>query len=402
MSRCRCIAALLCGGLAVAYATPFATTASASTEQSRSQSTTAAYSFLDAMMDKYASGKTLRLVQSFEPQPALDYRASVTYDDALVIDAYLASGTPAHVRRAEVIADSLLFVQQHDTEHDGRIRAAYAATPMRKPKQIKVASATTSVGNLAWVGMALARLDARTGDSRYLDAAVAIGSWIQDHARDTRGAGGYTGGERADGEPVTWKSTEHNIDAYALFEMLASATGDSTWSTRAAWALGFVDAMWNPTDGRFYTGTGNDGVTINDDSRPEDVNSWSYLALRDSTYATALDWNVSHLAVNSDGFKGVSFCRGDRTGVWFEGTAHLAAALDLRAAAGDGARAQRYLSTIRRAQSSGPNADGRGIIAASKDHLSDCDGDFYYASLHTGATAWYLLAAQATNPFTLA
>ena len=44
---------------------------------------------------------------------------------------------------------------------------------------------------------------------------------------------------------------------------------------------------------------------------------------------------------------------------------------------------------------------GLGIVAASVDKLSDCDGDFYYASLHTGATAWYIMASGSIDPFTL-
>jgi hypothetical protein len=140
---------------------------------------------------------------------------------------------------------------------------------------------------------------------------------------------------------------------------------------------------------------------VNDATRPEDVNTWSYLVLRDPAYAAALDWDRTHLAARVDGFDGVSVCQGDRSGVWFEGSAHLAAALALRNAPGDAGRARRALATIRLAQTAGANADGRGIIAASKDGLSDCEGGAYFASLHTGATAWYLLAATATNPFTL-
>lgn len=373
--------------------------AHAASARPQGSSTASAYDFLDLMMDKYASGHVLRLVQSFQPQPALDYTASVTYDDALVIDAYLARGRPGDVRRATVIGDALLFVQTNDVEQDGRLRAAYAPTPLRSPARIKVVNATTTVGSLAWAGMALTRLRARTGNDAYLDGALAIGNWIQDHAADTRGAGGYTGGARADGTSIQWKSTEHNIDAYALFEMLASATGDPIWSTRANAALTFVQSMWEPTHGRFFTGTEDDGVTVNDTLRPEDVNSWSYLALQAPEYEHALDWDRVHLAAKADGFDGVSFCQGDRSGVWFEGTAHLALAFALRGSTADAAHAQRYLATIRRAQVSGLNADGRGIIAASKDGLGDCGGDGYDASLHTGATAWYLLAARGVNPF---
>ncbi len=95
----------------------------------------------------------------------------------------------------------------------------------------------------------------------------------------------------------------------------------------------------------------------------------------------------------------MSFCSGDRSGVWFEGTAHLAAALELRNESGDESRAQTYLGDIEYVQTNGPNGDGLGIIAASKNGLSDCDGDKYFASLHVGATAWYILAAGAANPF---
>jgi hypothetical protein len=87
--------------------------------------------------------------------------------------------------------------------------------------------------------------------------------------------------------------------------------------------------------------------------------------------------------------------------VWFEGTAHLAEALQLRNSPGDAALAAQYLSDIAYAQSNGPNNDGLGIIAASKDGLSDCDGGFYYASLHTGATAWYILASEQIDPFVM-
>jgi hypothetical protein len=46
-------------------------------------------------------------------------------------------------------------------------------------------------------------------------------------------------------------------------------------------------------------------------------------------------------------------------------------------------------------------ADGKGIVSASSDGLDTGFGDLYYAALHLGATAWYLLAAHVTNPFTL-
>lgn len=76
-------------------------------------------------------------------------------------------------------------------------------------------------------------------------------------------------------------------------------------------------------------------------------------------------------------------------------------ALKLRDGAGDADRAESLLSSIRLAQRDAPNGDGKGIVATSNDGLDSGFGDLYYASLHTGATAWYLLAAAGDNPFAL-
>jgi len=368
-----------------------------------SSSAAAAYGFLDAMMDRYAAGATPRLVQSFTggKLQKKHFTDSVTYDDALTIDALLARGQPDDVARAAVIGEALLFVQANDPAHDGRVRAAYAPAPLTVPADVRPTDPATDVGNMAWVGQALVQLSARTARHSFLDGAVAIGSWIRSNTYDTRGSGGYTGGLDAKGRPLRWKSTEHNIDAYALFELLAGQTGEASWRSDAAWARGFVESMWEPLEGMFHVGSGEDGVTPNDEVLAEDVNSWSYLALGESAFARSIDWDVGHLAVSRKGFSGVSFCSGDRSGVWFEGTAHLADALLLRAGPGDASSAQAYLADIEHAQSSGLNNDGKGIIAASKNGLKDCEGDRYFASLHTGASAWYLLALRSADPFRL-
>ena len=362
-----------------------------------------AYLFLDQMMDSYATGPARRLVQSFTGGVLGQRRftSSETYDDAVVIDAYLAANTPAARSRAAVIGRGLLFVQANDPRHDGRIRASYAPVPLRSAADVTVTDPASQAGDMAWAGQALVQLYAATGRKAYLTGAEAIGNWVQAHCYDTRGPGGYTGGETANGQQIEWKSTEHNIDIYALFSLLADQTRDSAWLARAAWAKRFVAAMWDAPQGRFYVGTTSDGTTPNDSVMPGDVNSWSYLALQDPGYAASVGWDVRNLAVSAGGFSGVSFCSTDRGGVWFEGTAHLADALLLRGDSGDAATAAGYLSDIYYAQRHGPGADGRGIMAASRNGLGDCGGGFYYASLHTGATAWYILAAGRIDPFAL-
>lgn len=375
---------------------------SAPQAQTLSSSVDDAYTFLDQMMDLYATGSVPRLVQSFEGGvlEKKHFTDSETYDDALMIDAYIAESSSDGLSRAEDIANGLLEVQQLDPAADGRIREAYAPQPP-SAGHLDITDRTSDVGNMAWVGMALVRLYDVTGDSAYLDGAEEIGTWVQDHCMDDRGAGGFTGGLTARGQKIKWKSTEHNIDLYAMYNMLYDETGKDAWSSDAQWARAFVVSMWDASAGRFFVGTLDNGVTPNDEEQPEDVNSWSYLALQDPAYETSIDWDVENLSVSVGGFSGVSFCLGDKSGVWFEGTAHLADALELRDLPGDVAQADTYLSDIEYAQTNGPNNDGLGIIAASKNRLSDCDGDHYFASLHTGATAWYILAAGEINPFTL-
>jgi len=360
-----------------------------------------AYEFLRLMMDKYATGSTTRLVQSFDGGPLKHFRDAVTYDDALFVDAALAQGTQNDIARAKVIGNAFLYVQAHDKAGDGRLRAAYAPKPLRDPSDIVVDDNTSDVGNMAWVGQALVQLYAKTSDSVYLDGALRIAQWLQANTYDTRGHGGYTGGYTARGQKIEWKSTEHNIDIYAFFTMLATESGQSEWTSHAAWAQRFVASMWDARAGRFYVGTLDNGITPNKPFKPEDVNSWSYLAFQNPAWAASPSWDVTHLAVSKGGFSGVSFCTGDRSGVWFEGTAHLADALELRNHPGDSQQAQKYRSDVAYAQTNGPNTDGLGIIAASINGLKDCDGDKYFASLHVGATSWYIMAVGRVNPFVL-
>jgi hypothetical protein len=359
-----------------------------------------AYLFLNQMMDRHTGGITPRLVQSYlGGLLGLDGdTSSAIYDDAVVIDAYLTEGTQNGIARAGVIGDGLLYLQAHDPSHDGRIMDQYEPTALLHPGDIHVTAPASNTGGMAWAGDALAQLYSATGTTTYLDGAVAVGDWIYTHCWDDRGPGGYTGGYTGSGSKIEWKSTEHNIDVYAFFRLLARETGNPAWSSRSAWARRFILAMWDTAAGRFNVGTTGNGATQEYSPQVEDVNSWSYLALPDPAYEQSLDWEERHLAVTADGYRGVSFCTGNRTGVWFEGTAHLADALEFSHEAADQAQAAAYLSDLARAQASGPNADGLGIMAASYDALSDCEGGNVYASLHTGTTAWYILAADRIDP----
>jgi hypothetical protein len=335
-----------------------------------------AYAYLDLVMDAYVQGDVPRLLQSYNNESGL-LTTGFIYDNALAAIAYLANPTAPHVRRARIIGDALLWIQAHDEAfHDGRLRQAYAVGPMLfyggSPEFTGLVRADgnaaflwpfgfsgTSTGDMAWAGLALTHIYARTGQSKYLDGALAIGAWITDEANvSTYHYGGYLGGVQADG--VTrqrWASTEHNIDAYALLCLLGRFTRDGSWHAKASVAEGFVRSMWSAAGGHFWTGTqgGNaadDPNAINPSPRPEDVNTWSYLSLGDRSFSRAIDWTMANLG-NTDGgpdsqlppgvtIEGVTFSdvskvltgtvpngdrANDRSAVWLEGNGHLAAAL---------------------------------------------------------------------------
>ncbi|MFF7441676.1 ribosome-inactivating family protein [Streptomyces sp. NPDC008122] len=352
------------------------------------------------------------------------YQSSFTYDNAVTIIA-LAKGAHPDLSRAARLGDSLLYAQGHDPENDGRIRASYLPDPFVTTLGRDYPAGTPYIGgwsvytgNMAWAGMAFCHLYEATGNGDYLDGALRAADWIQSNSADDRGAGGYTGGyadtsAAEDGSGMverTWKATEHNIDVGAFFSMLNRLTGDPAWKDRSDHAFAFVKTMLSADGNHLWTGTGLDGVTVNEDAVPEDVQTWSYLATLDPAYERVVDWAAGRMAA-TDGpadattgepmFKGVSFGAMDTSKVWFEGTAHLLTAYHVRNGTGDAAKAAVLQKTLENAQTSAPHNDGRAIVAASGDGLDTGQGDLYYASRHTGATAWYLLAGVGANPFRL-
>lgn len=364
-----------------------------------------AYSFIDTMMDMHAQGTTLRLAQSFVPTPTFDNGdVSYTYDDDVLIIALLKRGTDDDLSRARLLGDSIVYAQTNDPLADGRVRNAYHSDPFLKHDgAVNVSDGGSDTGNMAWTGMALMQLHRVTRDETYLIAAQKIASFIQTNDFDTRGKGGYVGGFKANQTKNLWKSTEHNIDCTALFSMLFEATHDPQWKAAAKHALVFVKSMWSRKGGFYWVGTLTDGKTVNrDEPTPEDVQTWSYLATGLTAHQGSIDWALANLSATSGGFQGLSFSLADRSGAWFEGTGHAAAALEARATGDDLNEAQILLNDIEVGQTSAPNADGNGIDAASKDGLLTGDGsDAYYAALHTGATGWYCIAKQNGNPFRL-
>lgn len=429
-------------------------------DQSR-RSAARAYEYLSFAMDAYQQGQTPRLIQSYADSQQLGSTAFV-YDNSLAILALLSRGKRDDVARAMLLGDSFLYAQQHDSAFsDGRLRQAYWVGPfnlsfanndfyfVRPDGTVNLVGAPwfftgSSVSDMSWVGIALARLFARTRISRYLDGAQLLGQWIIDNAYDTSGLGGYSFGVDGNNQRLIKKLTEHNVDVYGFFTNLLKLTGDAQWASRRQHALEFIDQLWNPTDGFFYTGS-NDGKTIDTSVILEEVQSEAYLALRDNRFAAALDWTKTNLigtdtpqSLNASftgnlRFSGMSFSDvgrrateranagdplPDPDAVWFEGSAHMAAALLLRRRSasrdqptfhGDVATASEYLSHITLAQSELGQGqtindltipDASGVVAASSV-LNTGTGFSYFPNVHLTPTSWYLLASARDNPYEL-
>jgi hypothetical protein len=384
--------------------------------------------FLDDIQYDLARLDEPRFLVSYETIPSdNDFdvvlrNVAFTYDNALALIAFLASGEN---ERAKMIADALVYALQHDRYYDdGRIRNAYQGgdlmlpsgwTPRGRENTVRMPGwynpqtkiwledeyqVSTDTGNMAWTMLALLAYYETAGGEQYLEAIIKMGEWVEDNCRDSRGAGGYTAGYfgwEDHEEKLIYKSTEHNIDLYAAFDRLYLITGNDIWKGRADHAKQFVIAMWDSHDEKFWTGTLSDGVTINQDVIPLDIQAWALLSLKDEEpekYRKALDYAETNLRVGG-GFD----YNDDLDGIWYEGTAQMATAYW---GTGQQSKWQEIVEFL-----VGKRDVSGGFFAADTDNLTTGfnlpNGEpwLYFHRLHVGATAWAILAeiGERTNPF---
>ena len=391
-----------------------------------------------------------RFLQSYVPN-ACDVggapNTAHVYDQALVLLALLARKQPEDIRRAELIARAMVQAQRNDRYfRDNRMRNAYASGELIDPHcgcarlpgkwsdsekefQEDEFAVGTDTGNMAWAGLALVQahrvLPERPG-APYLAAALDLAEWIVDNSKVEDRLGGFRGGfegfETDAGKPVeqfvsAWRSTEHNIDLVALFRHLAYVVGKSDaeagsyWTSQAAHARAFVESMWN-TDDRdrhLWTGAQESSTKLNTAFLPLDVQTWAVLGLgQPKSYEKALEWALVHCT--SGRLSGFDFnCGPEPDGVWWEGTAQVAAALKQL---NRGSDAKLILEALSANQIQGGAASG-AIPAASVCGLTTgviklwrSTGErkpwLYSDQAHIGATAWYLFAMLGKNPYYVA
>ena len=372
-----------------------------------------------------------RLLQSFVIEDPLNEaplaNAAYTYDNALAMLAYLSRGLPQDIERARLIGKALAYAQRHDPIYsDGRLRNAYRAGELFDLATGKVLLPgwwsekegkwfvdsfcyTQHTGNMAWALLAWLRYQEVTGSDEFLQNCLDLAQWLLENTRDTRGEGGFTGGvalvfkgedEGAAEEKLLWKSTEHNLDLYVAFKKLYQLTGDEKWLEASNEAKNFVLSMWSSAEKHFWTGTLPDGETINKDVIPTDCQTWGLLSLRDKAF-NGMPWaEENNLLCPKDllaPYCGFDF-NSNLDGVWFEGTAQAAVAYRFLKEAD---KARYYLTQLERAQRELGKGSG-GLVAAWPLNGEKVDTGFgwdYFQRLHVGATAWYIFAKEAYNPY---
>jgi len=161
------------------------------------------------------------LVMSFEGDNAIANWAFI-YDQALLIQAYTEFSDFARARKI------LDFFAKNAQKEKGLFFNAYYAND-GAPVEYSI-----SVGPNTWLGLAIMQYTRKTQDKSYLPLAESLAQVII-NLQDADEDGGIRGGP-----DYKWYSTEHNLDAYAFFNMLFKITGKQLYRRAQDKALNWL------------------------------------------------------------------------------------------------------------------------------------------------------------------
>ena len=374
------------------------------------------------MNGEMVSGDSHVMILSYDTGNIYIQNAAFAYDNALALMAFISDGRQ---EEAQQLADTFVYALYNDRSGVKRVRNAYVGGDInavrgqwdgaKMPGWYDKARAEwledryqvgSNVGNTSYAALALLQYRNRYGGDGYLEAAKTMMDWVLDNFSDKSGGDGFTAGfdgwEEADPPvvyPFTYKSIEHNIDAYAAFSQLYGDTGEAKYYDAALSAKRFVESMYDSEEKLFMTGTLDDGITPNKSVVALDAQVWCALAMGDSfdQYADALK-TVSEMKTEDGGYP---FCLENKNGGWWaEGTAYTALMYRLR---GDEKHYEEAMSALESIQLKS------GLFpAATTDHLSTgmelFDGSpwEYSSDPHIAPAAWFIMAANGFNPYTFA
>ncbi len=375
--------------------------------------------------DIYSSCAAPVMLRSYDTENTYIKNVAFSYDNALAALAFISEDEQA---AAKQIADAFVYAVQNDRALSSdassigakRVRNAYAAgdisafpgweTGTRLPgwydneagqwyeDRYQVGS---NVGNTSYVALTLMQYYNKYGGEEYLETAGSLMDWVIENCSD--GSDGFTGGfdgwEESDPPvvyPFTYKSIEHNIDAYAVFSSLYGATAEEKYYDAAQSARRFIESMYNEEQGLFMTGSLDDGITPNTRVIVLDAQVWCAMALGDSfePYESALQI-VEEMKTEEGGYP---FCLENRNGGWWsEGTAYTAL---MYRGLGNDEKYEEAMNALKSIQ-----LDDGLFPAATVENLSTgmdlFDGSpwEYSKDPHIAPTAWFIMAANGFNPY---
>ncbi len=205
--------------------------------------------------------KATGLVLSYEGDRKLR-NWGFTYDQALACQAFLILG------EEEKAASILEFFSNRAKRLKGLFYNAYDVKS-GTPSECIVHS-----GPNMWIAIAACQYVYRTNDDRFLRIAKDIAKemmLLQKASID----GSIRGGPDTD-----WVGTEHNLDAYALFNMLYGLTKEEAYKDAAMLTLDWLkDIGYNKQEGRFLRGRGDATIAT-------DTFSWAIAAIGPATLST--------------------------------------------------------------------------------------------------------------------
>ncbi|MDO5132832.1 MAG: hypothetical protein Q4D81_07605 [Eubacteriales bacterium] len=387
------------------------------------------------------------LLRSYDTENVYIKNVAFTYDNALAAMAFLSEG---RLEEAKEILDAFVYAIENDRalllagenaaensveapevtpEGDSaagggssamRVRNAYAAGDIQPPPGWESGARLpgwydpetrewyedryqvgSNVGNTSYAALALLQYYRAAGEKKYLETAGALMDWVIETCSDGgRGfTGGFDGWEEGDPPtvyPFTYKSIEHNIDAFSAFSALYEYTGEDKYREAAQSARGFIEDMYDGERGLFMTGTLEDGVTPNSGVVVLDAQVWCAMALGGdfAPYEDAL--KVVESMKTPEG--GYPFCRENKNGGWWaEGTAYTAL---MYRGLGEEEKYREAMEALESIQ-----LDSGLFPAATNDHLSTgmdlFDGSpwEYSTDPHIAPAAWFIMAVNGFNPY---
>ncbi|MCF7916233.1 MAG: PilZ domain-containing protein [Candidatus Omnitrophica bacterium] len=201
------------------------------------------------------------LILSYEGDSSLE-KVSFTYDQALAVFVFLNF---KDLDRAEKILD--FYLQR--VNKDKMIYNAYFT-------EGGVFEYVAHSGPQAWLGLAALNYMKETNSNKYLKIAQEVGNFLikmQDKE------GGIVGGPKDD-----WYSTEHNLDAYAFFDLLYQQTKDYKYKKAAEKIKKWI-SKYSYTDHKVPINRGKGDATI-----ATDTYTWSITALGpEKLYSMGMD-----------------------------------------------------------------------------------------------------------------